>query len=129
MTLDAPAGKPHESSIGELFGRVGDDARAFVTAELGLVKAIARHRIGAARNGAIALVVAILLVNAALITLIVSIALALATKMGPLLGGIVTFVGVAILAGLLAWWGAGRLSALGGDPEERATLAKAEIKR
>jgi hypothetical protein len=112
-----------ERPIGELFGRLGEDGRAFVQAELGLVKAIARHRIGAAKNGAIAVLVAILLVNAALITLVVSIALALAPHVGPLLAGIITFVGTALLAGLLAWWGAGRLGALGGDAEERAALA------
>lgn len=124
--MDAPGGNPSQRSIGELFGRLGEDGRAFVQAEIGLAKAIVRHRIGAARNGAIALVLAILLINAALITLVVSIALALALRFGPLLAGIITFVGVTIVAGLLAWWGSGRLGALGGDAEERAALAARE---
>jgi hypothetical protein len=124
--LDAPTGNTAETSIGELFGRLGDEGRAFVQAELGLVKAIARHRIGAARNGAIALVAGILLINAALIALIVSIVLALATRVGPLLGGLITFVGVAIVAGLMIWWGAGRMSVLGGDAQDRAALAGSE---
>ena len=118
--MDAPAGKPAEASIGELFGRVGDEGRAFVRAEIGLLTAIARHRIAASRNGAIAIVAGILLINAALIALVVSIALELALRVGPLLGGAITFVGVGLVAGLLLWWGAGRLRALGGDAEERA---------
>jgi len=76
--LDAPVETPTESSVGELFGRLGEDGRAFVQAEVGLVKAIAAHRIAKARNGGIALLVAILLINAAIIALVVSIALALA---------------------------------------------------
>jgi hypothetical protein len=127
--LDAPVGQVAEPPIGELFGRLGEDGRAFVQAEIGLVKAIARHRIDAARNGMIALVAGILLLNAALIALVVSIALALAPVVGPLLGGLVTFAGVAAIAALLARWGAGRMSALAGDAEERAALAGAEPKR
>jgi hypothetical protein len=121
--LDAPAGKPTESSVGELFGRLGEDGRAFVQAEIGLVKAIAVHRIGNARNGAIALFLALLLVNAAVIALAVSIALALALHLGPLLGGLITFAGICLIAALLGWWGVGRLGALAGDAEERAALA------
>jgi hypothetical protein len=117
-------GKPPESSVGELFGRLGEDGRAFVQAEIGLVKAIAAHRIANARNGGIALVVAILLINAAIIALVVSIALALALHLGPLLGGLITFVGVLVIAGVLGWWGVGRLGALAGDAEERAALGQ-----
>jgi hypothetical protein len=124
--LDASSTQVAEKPIGELFGRLGEDGRAFVRAEIGLVKAIARHRIGAARNGVIALVAGILLLNAALITLIVSIALALAPLVGSLLAGLITFAGTALVAALLAWWGAGRMSALGGDAEEQAALAAAE---
>ncbi|MDB5720762.1 MAG: hypothetical protein JWP15_1380 [Alphaproteobacteria bacterium] len=109
--------------MGELFGRLGDEGRAFVQAEIGLVKAIAAHRIGNARNGVIALIVGLLLINAASISLVVSIALALAASLGPLLGGLITFAGVSILAGLLIWWGARRMKALGGDAEERAALS------
>ena len=124
--MDEPAGPVAEPPIGELFGRLGEDGRAFVQAELGLVKAIARHRVTAARSGAIALLLAILLVNAALIALVVSIAMAIAIELGLLLGGLITFAAVSAIAGLLAWWGSGRLSALGGDAEEKAALAVAE---
>jgi hypothetical protein len=112
-----------EASIGDLFTRLKEDGSAFLKAEAGLYRAIARHRIGKARNGVIALVAAIFLLNAALITLMVCIALALATLVGPLLAGIITFAAVGIVGFLLVRWGAGKLAALAGDEEERAALA------
>jgi hypothetical protein len=112
-----------EASIGDLFSRLKEDGTAYVKAEVGLFRAIARHRVGKARNGAIALVAALFLLNAALITLIVCIALALADLIGPLLAGIATFVAVGVIAFLLVRWGAGKLTALSGDEEERTALA------
>ncbi len=123
--MDAPRGMP-EASIGDLFSRLKEDGKAFAQAEVGLYRAIARRRAGKARNGAIALVAAYLLLNAALITLIVCIALALATLIGPLLAGLATFAGIGLIAFLLVRWGAGKLSALSGDEEERAALAAGE---
>ena len=120
--MDAPRGVP-EASIGDLFSRLKEDGTAYVRAEVGLFSAIARHRVGKARNGAIALVAAIFLLNAALITLVVCIALALATLIGPLLAGIATFLAVGVIAFLLVRWGAGKLTALSGDQEEKAALA------
>jgi hypothetical protein len=120
--LEAPRGIP-EASIGDLFTRLKEDGSAYVKAEVGLYSAIARHRVGKARNGAIALVAAFLLLNAALITLVISIAAALALKVGPILGGLITFAIVGIIAFILVKWGAGKLSALSGDEEERKALA------
>jgi hypothetical protein len=123
--LDSPAGK-EESSLGELFGRLSDDARAYAAAEAKLYQAIARRRLGRARNGAIALVAAVLLANAALSVLLIGLSLELALHVGPALGGlIVTFV-VLVLAFFLARFGAGKLGALGGDSEERAALKAGE---
>ena len=123
--MDAPRGVP-EASIGDLFSRLSEDGKAFARAELGLYRAIARRRIGKAAGGAIALVAACLLLNAALITLIVCAAFALATLIGPLLAGLATFAIVGVIAFLLVRWGAGKLGALGGDEEERAALAAGE---
>lgn len=120
--MEAPRGIP-EASIGDLFTRLKEDGSAYVKAEVGLYSAIARHRVGKARNGAIALVAAFLLLNAALITLVISIAAALALKVGPILGGLITFAIVGIIAFILVKWGAGKLSALSGDEEERKALA------
>jgi len=115
-----------ESSIGELFGRVTEDARAFARAEIALYRTIATHRVSKARNGAIALVAALFLVNAALITLFVCIALALALHIGPLLAGLAVFVVVGIVGFVLVRYGIGKMAALSGDPEEKAALATGE---
>lgn len=120
--MDAPRGMP-DASIGDLFTRLKEDGTAYVKAEVGLYSAIARHRVGKARNGAIALVVAFLLLNAALIALVISLAAALALKVGPILAGVITFLAIAIVAFLLVRWGAGKLAALSGDEEERKALA------
>ena len=123
--MDAPAGNG-EASIGELFGRLADDARGFARAEIGLYKSIAKRRAGKAAGGLAALVGAFLLVNAALIALLVSFVIALALHIGPVLAGLAVFVVVAVIAGLLARWGAGKMQALSGDAEETAALAAGE---
>jgi Putative Actinobacterial Holin-X, holin superfamily III len=123
--LDAPAGT-EERSLGELFGRFSDDARAYAAAEAKLYQAIARRRLARARNGAIALVAAALLGNAALFVLLIGLALQLAEFVGPALAGLIVTAAVAGIAFLLVRYGAAKLGALSGDPEERAALAAGE---
>ena len=123
--MDSPAGN-QERSIGELFGQLSDDARAYAAAEAKLYQGIARRRIGRARNGAIALVVAALLANAALSVLLIGLALELARFVGPALGGLIVTAVVLGIAFLLVRYGASKLGALGGDPEERAALRAGE---
>lgn len=120
--MDAPTGRNVESSIGELFGRLAEDAKAFARAEVALYRAVAVRRAGLARNGAIALVAALFLVNAALIALLVGFAMQLAEWVGPALGGLIVFLVVAAIGFGLVRYGAGKLTALGGDAEERAAL-------
>jgi cobalamin synthase len=121
-----PAGKESESSLGDLFGRLAEDGRAFVRAEAGLYKAVARRRAGRARNGAIALAAAALLANAALILLLVALALELAQFMRPILAGLIVVAAALIAAFLLVRYGAAKLKALSGDEEEKAALAAGE---
>jgi hypothetical protein len=124
--LDSPAGT-QERSLGELFGQFSEDARGYAAAEAKLYQAIARRRIGRARNGAIALVAAALLANAALGVLLIGLALELAVHLdSPALGGLIVTVVVLGIAFLLVRYGAGKLSALGGDPEEQAALKAGE---
>ncbi|MFL6862539.1 MAG: hypothetical protein ACJ8DZ_06015 [Allosphingosinicella sp.] len=120
--MDGPTGRSAESSIGELFGRLAEDAKAFARAEAGLYRAVAVRRAGLARNGAIALVAALFLVNAALVALLVGLAMQLAVWVGPALGGLIIFLVVAAIGFGLVRYGAGKLTALGGDAEERAAL-------
>ena len=124
--MDAPAGNGTESSIGELFGKLGDEARAYARAEAGLFRAIARHRLGRARNGAIALVAAALLANAALIVLLLGLAFELALITSPAIGSLIVAAVVLVAAFLLVRYGAPKLGALGGDEEERAALRTGE---
>lgn len=124
--MEAAAGTSAESSIGELFGRLTEDGKAYVRAEANLYRAIAIRRVGKARNGAIALVAALFLVNAALIAFLVGLALQLADLVGPALGGLIVFLVAAAIGLILVRYGAARLGALGGDAEERAALAAAE---
>ena len=123
--MDAPVGT-EESSLGELFGRLSDEARAYAAAEAKLYQAIARRRLSRARNGAIALVAAALLANAALIVLLIGLALQLAELVGPALAGLIVTAVVLGIAFLLVRYGAAKLGALGGDPEERSALQAGE---
>ena len=121
--MGAPAGNKDESSLGELFGRLADDGRAFVKAEAGLYKTIALRRAGKAKSGAIALVAAALLANAALIVLLIGIALELAVHVGRFFGALITALGAGLIAFLLIRFGAARMKALSGDEEESKALA------
>jgi len=124
--LDAPASRPTEPTIGELFGRLADEGKAFARAEANLYRVIAMRRVGLARNGAIALVAALFLVNAALVAFMVGLALQIAKWTGPALGGLILFVLVGIIGFVLVRYGVGKLAALGGDADERAALAAGE---
>ena len=124
----APREGHDEASIGDLFGRLAEDGRTYLRAEAGVYKAIAARRAGQARNGAIAMAVAFLLGLGAVVTLLVMIAIALALHVGPLLAGLIVAAAASVLAFLLVRYGAERLKALGGDPEEKAALAAAERK-
>lgn len=124
--MDARASNMGESSISELFGRVAQDAKSYAQAEIGLYRTIAAHRMAKARNGAIALVAAVVLLNAALITLLVLLAIALGGIIGPVLGGLAVFLVVAAISYVLIRYGAAKMSALSGDAEERAALAAGE---
>jgi hypothetical protein len=124
--LDAPASRPSEPTIGELFGRLADEGKAFARAEANLYRTIAMRRVSLAKNGVIALAATLFLVNAALIALMVGLALQLAKWVGPALGGLIVFVVVGALGYFLVRYGIGKLAALGGDAEERAALAGGE---
>jgi putative superfamily III holin-X len=121
--MDMPASPPPEPSIGDLFGRLADESKAYVRAEAEVCKAVAARRLANARGGAIALVAAALLMNAALGTLVICLALGLAPMVGPVAAGLIVFAAVAFVCFFLVRFGASRMKALGGDAEERAALA------
>lgn len=125
--MDARVQHPTDSaSIGDLFGRVIDDGRTLVRSEVNLFKQIALYRAGKAKLGIAALVGGGLLAYAGLIAFLVGLVIGLADIVGPVAGGLIVLAVTGIVAFLLFRWGAGKMAALSGDPEEKAALAAGE---
>ena len=124
--MDARVQNPAETSIGDLFHQLVNDGRNLVGAEVNLYKQIALYRVGKAKTGLIALIAAGLLAYAGLIALLVGLVMGLADLIGPVAGGLVVFAVVSIIAFLLVRYGAGKMSALSGDPDEKAALHAGE---
>jgi hypothetical protein len=122
----ADAGEPKDESIGELLGRLAEDGRAFVKAEVGVYKAVAARRMARARNGLIALAIGAVLLVCSVTALLLGLVLWLSTLIGPLLAGLAV-AALFILAGfLLIRAGISGLKALGGDEAEREALARGD---
>jgi Putative Actinobacterial Holin-X, holin superfamily III len=95
--------------VGELVHELIEDGKAYARAEVGLVKAMATAKVNALKLPAILFGVAFLLSLAAITALAVGVAMALATLIGPLAGGVAAFLLFAAIAGGLAWYGVARL--------------------
>lgn len=124
--MDSPGSTPQEESIAELVGRLVDNGRDVARAEIGVYKAIARHRIGRARTGLVALVAAGILAWFALTALVFGLVLGLAIHVGPFAAGAVLATLLALGAWVLLRYGLAGVRALGGDEEERQALRKGE---
>lgn len=124
--MDAPAQDPREESIGDLFGRLVEDGRAYARAELDLVRQIARHRAARARSGLIALALGGVLLLSSLTALVLALVLGLATLIGPLAAGLAVAAALAGSGYVLVRVGLGGLGALGGDEEERVALERGD---
>lgn len=124
--MDGPAGDPRDESIGDLFGRLVDDGKAYARAEIGLYREIAVHRAGRARTGAILLGAGAALLFAALIALTLGGVLGLAALTGPLLAGLIIAAVLGLVGYLLIRTGVTGLQALGGSDEEKAALKRGE---
>ena len=94
--------EPDETPIGELFGRLIDEGKAYARAEVGLVKAQAGVKARAWKLPAALLGIALLLVIGAAVTLVMTVAMALATLIGPLAGGLAATLIALVSAGGLA---------------------------
>jgi hypothetical protein len=124
--LDGPAGDPRDESIGDLFGRLIDDGKAYARAEIDLYREIAVHRAGRARSGMVLLGAGAALLLAALIALTLGVVLGLAALTGPLLAGLIVAAVLALIAFLLIRSGAAGLKALSGSEEEMAARKRGE---
>jgi hypothetical protein len=101
-----------EKPIGELFGQLIDEGKAYARAELGLARASAEAKADAAKKPAMLGAAALLFLIAGVIVLCMTLALALATLVGPLAGGLIaTLISFGIAYGLflLARQEAGKL--------------------
>jgi hypothetical protein len=78
-----------EKPIGELFGRLIDEGKAYAKAELGLAKATAEARVEGAKKPVLLGAAAALFLIAGVVVLCMTLALALATLIGPLAGGLI----------------------------------------
>jgi hypothetical protein len=99
----------NERPVGELVHELIEDGKAYARAELDHVKAIAASKANAFRLPAILFGLAFVLALAAVSALAWGVAAGLATLIGPLAGGVATFLLFAGLAGGLGWYGAKRL--------------------
>lgn len=109
MSVAYPA-PPEEESLRELVARLIDSGKAYAQAEVALVKTTVSVRAAQAKPAAIFGVIAILLVQAALTVLVAALGMALAQWLTPA-GGLAAGAVIALLiAGLLGWMAARRLS-------------------
>lgn len=122
----ADAGDPKDESIGELLGRLADDGRAYVKAEVGVYKAIAARRAARARSGLIALAIGAVLLISSITALLLGLVLWLATLIGPLLAGLAIAAALILTGFILVRTGISGLRALGGDEAEREALSRGD---
>jgi len=90
-----------EKPIGELFGQLIDEGKAYAKAELGLAKASAEAKADEIKWPAILLFSALLFAQAAVTVAAITVAAALAGVIGRIPGGIVAFLLTAGVAYLL----------------------------
>ena len=98
-------------TIGALASRLIEDGRAFLTAEVKVYKEEALVRVNGLKSAVILFVLAAALALAALVTLLVGFANGLAVLVGPAGGGAIVAGVTLLIAGLLGWIGARKLSA------------------
>lgn len=103
---------PAERPIGEIFGDLVDEGKAYARAELNVAKAIAASKASRLKAPLILFGAAAVIAMAALNALAVAIFILLALLMKPVLAAILAFALIAGTAGLLAWLGVRKLKTL-----------------
>ena len=92
-----------EAPVGELFGRLIDDGKAYAKAEVDLVRARAEGQVSRAKVPAILGAGAIAFAFASVIALVLTLVLALASLLGPLAGGLLATLIALLIAGALGF--------------------------
>src|SRR5690349_18592355 len=93
-----------EKPVGELFSKLIDEGKAYAKAEIGLAKATAEAKATSAKKPIIVGFAALLFLQSATTVFAVTVALALATLIGPLAGGLIATVIALGIAALLGLW-------------------------
>jgi len=96
-------GESKDAPIGALVGRLIDEGKRYGRAELGLVRAQAEAKAEVVKFPALLLAGAFLFLQAGVVVFGMTIALALATLIGPLAGGLVATLIILSVAGGLAF--------------------------
>ena len=117
---------PQDATIADLTHRLVDDGKAYVRAEINLYKQIAAYRAQKAKSGLVLVAVGGVLALAGFIAFLVGCVMALATLVGPLLAAVIVLAITGGIGFFLIKKGANGLSALSGDPEEKAALVEGE---
>lgn len=99
-----------DPGVAALVGRLVDDSRTLVSAEIALYKARAGERVSAYKSAALFFAIAGVLALCALIALLVGLILSLATLVGPLGATAIVVGAVLAIATVLAFIGRGRLA-------------------
>jgi fatty acid desaturase len=107
--VDPPPVKNGEEPIGELLGRLIDDAEAYARAELKAVKAVAEAKVEAFKRPSLFLAAALFFAQSALTALAVAVAMGIAPFTGPVAAGVIAFLIFGGIAAALIWVGWSKL--------------------
>lgn len=115
-TADAPTADATDDvrseSVSQVFARVIEDGRAYARAEADKQKARAGIVMGGVRNAAIFGLLALILVFAAIVTLLVGLVFALAVQVGPFWATLIIVGGALIVAIALLLAAKGSISSM-----------------
>ena len=100
-----PPRKGEEQPIGELLGRLVDDAEAYARAEMNVVKAVAEAKVDALKLPTVLIAASLFFAQSALTALAVGVGLALAPFIGPVAASFIAFLIFGGAAGGLLWMG------------------------
>lgn len=92
-----------DKPIGELFGRLIDEGKAYARAEAGLAKAQAEVKLDRAKRPALLGLAALGLVLGGLVALVLTLVFSLSSLLGPLAGGLLATAITFAVAGLLGF--------------------------
>jgi hypothetical protein len=106
---DPPPVKKGEEPIGDLLGRLIDDAEAYGRAELKVAKAIAEAKLEALKRPSLLLAASLFFMQSALTVLAIAVAMGIVPFVGPIAAGLIVFLIFGGIATALIWVGWSRI--------------------